>query len=105
MRTVDEFKEPFKSNDSPVRTAGLSIVSIETKVIPCPYRENWLLNGGDPREHARRYIPAIRAWSNTTFISGEWINCCCRCVSLNAVILVVVVVVDVYPLTRNRPYA
>ncbi|KAL9964066.1 hypothetical protein ACROYT_G027644 [Oculina patagonica] len=70
MRTVDEFKKPFKSSDSPVRKAGLSLISIETKVIPCPYRENWLKNGGNPREHARWYIPAIRAWSNTTFISG-----------------------------------
>ncbi|KAL9964115.1 hypothetical protein ACROYT_G027699 [Oculina patagonica] len=70
MRTVDEFKEPFRSSDSPVRKAGLSLISIKTKVIPCPYRESWLKNGGDRREHARWYIPAIRAWSNTTFISG-----------------------------------
>ena len=82
MRTVDEFKAPFKSNDKPVRKAGLSLVSIKTKVIPYPYRENWLKNGGDPREHAHRYVPAIRAWSNTTFISGERIKyCCCKIVT------------------------
>ena len=74
MRTVDEFKQPFESKESPVRKAGLSLISIETKVIPCPKRENWLRNGGDPKEYARWYIPAIRAWSNTTFISGELVT-------------------------------
>ena len=83
MRTVDEFKEPFKSNNSPVRKAGLSLISIETKVIPCPYRESWLKNGGDPREHAHWYIPTIRVWSNTTLISGGGINVVIVVVSLN----------------------
>ncbi|KAJ7331667.1 hypothetical protein OS493_019260 [Desmophyllum pertusum] len=70
FRTENEFKKPFESKDSPVRKAGLSLISIETKVVPCPYREKWLKNGGDPKEHAHWYIPAIRAWSNTTFVSG-----------------------------------
>jgi len=74
MRTVDEFKQPFESKDSPVRKAGLSLISIETKVIPCPKREKWLRNGGDPKEYAGWYTPAIRAWSNTTFISGELVT-------------------------------
>ncbi|KAJ7331675.1 hypothetical protein OS493_019268 [Desmophyllum pertusum] len=69
--TENEFKKPFESKDSPVRKAGLSLISIETKVVPCPYREKWLKDGGDPKEHAHWYIPAIRAWSNTTFVSGE----------------------------------
>ena len=71
MRRVDEFRHPFESKESPVRKAGLSLISIETKVIPCPKREKWLKNGGDPKEFARWYTPAIRSWSNTTFISGE----------------------------------
>ncbi|KAJ7378001.1 hypothetical protein OS493_025317 [Desmophyllum pertusum] len=33
FRTVDEFKKPFEFQDSPVLKAGLSLVSIETKVI------------------------------------------------------------------------
>lgn len=70
VRRVDEFRHPFESKESPVRKAGLSLISIETKVIPCPKREKWLKNGGDPKEFARWYTPAIRSWSNTTFISG-----------------------------------
>lgn len=69
-RTVNEFKKPFESADSPVRKAGLSLVSIETKVVPCPYREKWLKNGGDPKAHARWFIPTTRTWSNATFTSG-----------------------------------
>jgi len=69
-RTVTEFKKPFESADSPVRKAGLSLVSIETKVVPCPYREKWLKNGGDPEAHARWFIPTTRTWSNATFLSG-----------------------------------
>ncbi|KAJ7331664.1 hypothetical protein OS493_019257 [Desmophyllum pertusum] len=70
VRTENEFRKPFESKDSPVRKAGLSLISVETKVVLCPYKEKWLKNGGDPKEHAHWYIPAIRAWSNTTFASG-----------------------------------
>lgn len=71
LRTVDEFKKPFESEESPVRKAGLSLVSIETRMIPCPYKEKWVKDGGDPVEHARSFIPNIRRWSNATFIEGE----------------------------------
>ena len=71
FRTVNEFKAPFKSPDSPVHKAGLSLISIETKVVPCRYREKWLQNRGDPVEHARWFIPSLRTWSNYTFISGK----------------------------------
>jgi len=70
-RTVTEFKKPFESADSPVRKAGLSLVSIETKVVPCPYREKWLKNGGDPEVHARWFIATKRTWRNAIFLSGK----------------------------------
>lgn len=70
-RTVEEFKAPFESSDSPVSMAGLSLVSIETKVVPCPYREKWLQNRGDPAKHARWFMPTTRTWSNATFTSGK----------------------------------
>lgn len=71
LRTVDEYKMPFEFHKSPVCEAGLSLVSIETKVTPCPYRKKWLKDGGDPKAHARWYIPAMRSWSNSTFLSGN----------------------------------
>lgn len=71
MRTEEEFKQPFKSDDSPVCKAGLSLATIETKTIQCPLRAKWLSEGGDPMEYARSFIPTIRRWSNATFIDGE----------------------------------
>ena len=54
---MDKFKKPFQSEDSPVRKVGLSLVSIETRMISYPYKEKWLKDGGDPEEHARSFIP------------------------------------------------
>ena len=71
LRTVDECKIPFTCRDSPVRRAGLSLVSIETKTVPCAYRQKWLKHGGDPKAHARWYVPAMKSWSNSTFLSGK----------------------------------
>ena len=67
---MEEFKKPFESEDSPVRKAGLSLFSIETKVVRCPYRQKWLENRGEPKAHARWFIPTTRTWSNATFMSG-----------------------------------
>ena len=68
---MDEFKKPFQSEYSPVRKVGLSLVSIGTRMIPCPYKEKWLKDGGNPVEHARSFVLGFRSWSNSTFIDGE----------------------------------
>jgi len=70
LRTVDEFKKPFQSEYSPVRKVGLSLVSIGTRMIPCPYKEKWLKDGGNPVEHARSFVLGFRSWSNSTFIDA-----------------------------------
>ena len=49
----------------------MSLVSIETKLVRCPYNEKWLKNKGDPKVHAQWYIPTTRTWSNSTYLSGE----------------------------------
>ncbi|XP_031574718.1 probable S-adenosylmethionine-dependent methyltransferase At5g37970 isoform X1 [Actinia tenebrosa] len=70
FRKVDEFKKPFKCPDSPVVKAGLELVSIETKIVPCAYKEKWIKEKGDAKEHAKKYVGSILAWSNSTFLSG-----------------------------------
>ena len=89
-RTVEEFKAPFESSDSPVSMAGLSLVSIETKAVPCPYREKWLQNRGDPAKHARWFMPTTRTWSNATFTSEykcspRLLQDLCRCCILETI--------------------
>ncbi|XP_031555181.1 probable S-adenosylmethionine-dependent methyltransferase At5g38780 isoform X2 [Actinia tenebrosa] len=68
-RTLEEFKKPFET-DSPVTKAGLKLVSMETRVVRCPYKQRWMTEKGDPKEHAKRYVPTTRTWSNSTFLSG-----------------------------------
>ncbi|XP_031554663.1 probable S-adenosylmethionine-dependent methyltransferase At5g37970 [Actinia tenebrosa] len=71
VKTVDDFKKPFKCPNSPVVKAGLELVSIDTKITPCPYKGKWIKEKGDAKEHAKKYVGSIRAWSNSTFLSGE----------------------------------
>ncbi|CAL4234931.1 unnamed protein product, partial [Meganyctiphanes norvegica] len=68
-RTKEEVAAPFKEG-STVRKAGLSLVSVETKVVECPYVTRWLREGGSAEAHAKRYVPTTRTWSNHTFLSG-----------------------------------
>jgi len=56
--------------NSPVRRKGLEMVSIETRVVQCPYRLKWLKEKGDPKAHAKWYVPSLRTWSNSSFLSG-----------------------------------
>ena len=42
FRTIDEFTAPFQNSTSAVYQAGLRLVAIDTKVTPCPLREEWL---------------------------------------------------------------
>ncbi|XP_032243202.2 methyltransferase LUC1 [Nematostella vectensis] len=69
-RTMSEYKKPFEDEDSAVRKAGLEIVSMKTGIVPCPYRQKWLKEKGDPSEFAKWYIPTLRTWSNSTYRSG-----------------------------------
>ncbi|KAK3744752.1 hypothetical protein QZH41_013300 [Actinostola sp. cb2023] len=69
-RTEKEFKKPFKQADSPVSQKGLELVSVETRVVRCPYHQRWMTENGDPKAHAKWYIPTLRTWSNSTFLSG-----------------------------------
>ena len=46
-RSLEEFSAPFADENSPVRRAGLKLVSAETKVVRCPYRAAWLRQSGE----------------------------------------------------------
>ncbi|XP_013380231.1 probable S-adenosylmethionine-dependent methyltransferase At5g38100 [Lingula anatina] len=74
-RTIEEYSAPFNDHDSAVSKAGMKLVTIETKVVRCPYNERWVREGkkDDPEaaaKHAKWYIPTLRTWSNSTFLSG-----------------------------------
>ena len=51
---------------------GLKVVSVEEKVVRCPYREAWVSGasknaGRTARQHAEWYVPTTRTWSESTF--------------------------------------
>jgi len=69
-RTIEELSEPFINPDSNVAQTGMKLLHIETKVVKCPYKQQWTKNKGDPQEHAEWFIPTTRTWSNHTFYSA-----------------------------------
>jgi hypothetical protein len=65
-RTKDEFVSAVN------KITSLKIVSVEEKIVRCPYRE--LYNKGDtglsPREYAEWFTPTTKTWSHSTFRSA-----------------------------------
>ena len=69
-RSLEDCIAPFAAG-SVVSTAGLSIESAECDLVECPYLNEWLRGEiTDPKDHAKRFVPTTRTWSNSTFVSG-----------------------------------
>ena len=68
-RTVEEFTAPFDDPSSAVRQAGLELISVETRLTPCPY--NTLYQEASTKmssaDYAASLIPTTRSWSETVF--------------------------------------
>lgn len=66
-RTKEEFLEGAKEISS-----QLKVVSIEERVVRCPYRELYTSGKSDksPREYAEWFVPTTKTWSHSTFKSG-----------------------------------
>jgi hypothetical protein len=65
-RTKDEFLSCI--DDIP----ELSVVSVEEKIVRCPYRELYIKGetGKSPREYAEWMVPTTKSWSHSTFRSA-----------------------------------
>mmetsp|Transcript_29825 Transcript_29825/g.54141 ORF Transcript_29825/g.54141 Transcript_29825/m.54141 type:complete len:415 (+) Transcript_29825:115-1359(+) len=68
-RTKDEFLEGIGDEDI---SSQLKVVSIEERVVRCPYRELYTSGKLDksPREYAEWFVPTTKTWSHSTFKSG-----------------------------------
>ena len=66
-RTKSEFVEGIESDH--VLSKVLKIVSIEERIVRCPYRElyNAGKSGKSPREYAEWFVPTTKTWSHSTF--------------------------------------
>ncbi|XP_066286887.1 uncharacterized protein [Branchiostoma lanceolatum] len=69
-RSQEEMQAPFVNENSRVRKAGLTLVSMETKPTPCAFQARWQREGGDARQHAKQFINMVRSWSNHAFYTG-----------------------------------
>jgi len=64
--SVEEFSAPFKDPSSPVSKAGLRLEHVETRVVRCPFAEDFKSHG-DSAKFASEYIPTIRSWNQSIF--------------------------------------
>lgn len=68
-RTVEEFRAPLDDPQSAVRSAGLVAEHVETRVVRCPFAEDFA-HHGDAARFAEAYVPTLRSWSEPVFLSG-----------------------------------
>jgi len=66
---VEEFTQPLTEITSPVYRAGLRLEQCETRVGPCPFAAEFRQRG-DAARFAREYIPTLRSWTESTFLSA-----------------------------------
>ena len=70
FRTREEVTKPFELDESPVRKAGLTLVSVEIKDFLLP-QTKLFQETGDAKLAARLMTEQTRAWSNSLFLSSE----------------------------------
>lgn len=69
-RTEAQFTAPLLDKDGPVYKAGLRLEHVESRVVRCPFEQDFTDNNRDPDDFARDYIPTLRSWSEPTFANG-----------------------------------
>ena len=68
-RSDEEMRAPFQEGHA-VHAAGLRLASSTSMVTPCPYRAQFLKEGGDPAATAKGIIGTMRTWSNSSFLTA-----------------------------------
>jgi hypothetical protein len=68
-RTLKEHKAPFEVGGAAYQ-AGLRLEKIETRVVQCPYAQRFQSGEWDAPTFAKSYIPTLRSWTESTFLSG-----------------------------------
>ena len=67
--SVEEFTGPLKDAAARPYQAGLRLVSVETRVVPCPFAQEFARHGS-AADFAEAYIPTIRSWNESIFFAG-----------------------------------
>lgn len=69
-RTEAEFTAPLDNQNNPVYQAGLRLEHVESRVVRCPFEQDFNDNHKDAARFAEEYIPTLRSWSEPTFMNG-----------------------------------
>ena len=69
-RTEEQFTAPLKDENSSVFRAGLRLEHVESRVVRCPFEQDYSENHRDAERFAKEYIPTLRSWSEPTFVNG-----------------------------------
>jgi len=69
-RTEAEFTAPLNDPDNPVYQAGLRLEHVESRVVRCPFEQDFTENNRNPADFARDYIPTLRSWSEPNFVNA-----------------------------------
>ncbi len=67
--SVEEFSAPLVNADETVYQAGLRLDHIDTRIVKCPFAEDFKQHG-DAVRFAKEYIPTIRSWNESIFYNG-----------------------------------
>ena len=65
-KSEPEWRAPFEDSSGSVWSAGLRLVSIENRVVPCPFATSFKQHG-DVQRFIDEYIPSIRYWSESIY--------------------------------------
>jgi hypothetical protein len=68
-KTLPEFTQPLNDRADPAYRAGLRLVSAETRIVACPYADEFRRKG-DAGAFAKAYIPTMRSWTESTFFGA-----------------------------------
>jgi hypothetical protein len=67
--SVEEFSAPLVGPDEPVFQAGLRLDHIDTRIVKCPFAEDFK-NHRDAARFAEEYIPTIRSWNESIYFNA-----------------------------------
>ena len=67
--SIEEFSAPLVKPDEAVYKAGLRLDHIDTRIVKCPFAEDFRKHG-DADKFAEAYIPTIRSWNESIYFNA-----------------------------------
>lgn len=67
--SVEEFSAPLINSEEAVYQAGLRLDYIDTRIVKCPFAEDFA-DHGDATRFAEEYIPTIRSWNESIYFNA-----------------------------------